>query len=79
MKELFIHIDLSVFRESWVFPSPSAGLRSFGLGLVVGFFGHFCHLEWVFFKQKVESRLCLPSWPQTLQKQPIFLHFQETS
>lgn len=71
-RTLFIHIDLSVFRESCVFPSPATGLRGLGLGLVVGFSGYFCHLEWVFFKQKVESRLCLPSWPQTCKDSQFF-------
>lgn len=71
-RTLFIHIDLCVFRESCVFPSPAAGLWGFGLGLVVGFLGYFCHLEWVFFKQKVESRLCLPSWPQTCKDSQFF-------
>lgn len=47
-------------------------LRGLGLGLLVGFLEYFCHLEWVFFKQKVESRLCLPSWPQTRKDSQIF-------
>lgn len=67
----FIHVGLPVFRAVFLLLIQDLAFR-LGAGQRGVFSGHFCHLEWVFFKQKVESRLCLPSWSQNSAKTANF-------